>query len=50
MYIMDDFSVTGFNVWAAVLSVGCVCIFYTSLVSKIPDTAPILTHLTYNLV
>ena len=27
------FPVTGLNVWVSVFSVGCVCIFYTSLVS-----------------
>ena len=30
-------SVTGFNVWAAVLSVGIVCTFYTTLVSNFMD-------------
>lgn len=27
-------AVTGINVWISVMSVGCVCTFYTSIVSK----------------
>lgn len=40
-------TVTGISTWTSVLSLGIVCTFYTSIVSKMPSVRASLSHTEY---